>query len=82
MSLFANMFGEIIEYFAKGKCDWEPGSQVRLFSRVRFRSFSNPTSVNLPDTYQGDFWIITECGSPNRINNYCGVHTNSSIQNK
>jgi len=79
---FADIFGEMSEFFARGKCDWRAGQQVGLSSRVRSRSFRDPNSVNLPDTYQGRAWINAECGAPVGINDFCGVHTNSSVQNK
>ena len=79
---FADIFGEMSEFFARGKCDWQAGRQVALSNRVRFRSFRDPNSVNHPDTYQGQNWINPECGVPVGFNDFCGVHTNSSVQNK
>ena len=79
---FADIFGEMSEFFSRGKCDWRAGQQVGLSSRVRFRSFRDPNSVNHPDTYQGRGWINAECGTPVGFNDFCGVHTNSSVQNK
>jgi len=79
---FADIFGEMSEFFSRGKCDWRAGQQVGLSSRVRFRSFRDPHSVNHPDTYQGQGWINAECGTPVGFNDFCGVHTNSSVQNK
>ena len=46
-----------------------------------FRSLSNPKSINQPDTYGGNFWLNPNCGTPNRDNDYCGVHRNSGIMN-
>ena len=46
-----------------------------------FRSLSNPKSINQPDTYGGNFWLNPNCGTPNRDNDYCGVHRNSGIIN-
>ena len=79
---FADIFGEMSEFFSRGKCDWRAGQQVGLSSRVRFRSFRDPNSVNHPDTYRGELWVNPECGTPVGINDFCGVHTNSSVQNK
>jgi Zn-dependent metalloprotease len=79
---FADIFGEMSEFFARGKCDWQVGQQVAQSSRVRFRSFRDPKSVNHPDTYEGQNWINQECGLPVGFNDFCGVHTNSSVQNK
>lgn len=79
---FADIFGEMSEFFVRGKCDWHAGRQVALSNRVRFRSFRDPNSVNHPDTYQGQNWINPACGTPVGINDFCGVHTNSSVQNK
>jgi len=44
------------------------------------RSLANPNQFNDPDTYGGSFWINPEC-SPSSGNDYCGVHTNSGVQN-
>lgn len=68
---FSDIFGECIEFHAKGTNDW-------LMSRdigTAFRSMSNPNANGDPDTYLGSYWY-TGTGDNG------GVHTNSGVQNK
>lgn len=74
----ADIWGAMIEFYAAPEKDtYTLGEDIGYI----FRSMSNPKSRNQPDTYQGDFWISSNCSNPNQTNDYCGVHTNSSILN-
>ncbi len=79
---FADIFGEMVEYFATGLNDWQMGSEVGLMNNMTFRTMSDPKRQGDPDTYLGDYWIDTDCVRPLRSNDQCGVHTNSGVQNK
>jgi Zn-dependent metalloprotease len=74
---FSDIFGEMVEEFAQGSPDWLVGNQR---SPGNIRSFINPKSKGDPDTYQGTNWVSTS-GTCDGTNDYCGVHTNSGVQN-
>ena len=46
------------------------------------RWMDDPKRASNPDTYGGDFWTAPDCGTPNLVNDYCGVHSNSGLLNK
>lgn len=79
---FADIFGECIEAFAKGLAvpDWQIGGD-----RGAIRSMNNPNAFADPHTYLGGFWIVIPGCSFDPINgsptDFCGVHTNSGVQN-
>ena len=66
----------MVESYSEGNCDYLVGGD-----RGAIRSFINPKSYNDPDTYLGLKWVSTTC-SPAKTNDYCGVHTNSGVQNR
>lgn len=68
---FSDIFGELVERFARGKNDWLMGDD----RGTPIRNMSNPRA------YQDNRWIDTENCNPNDDNDYCGVHTNSRVQN-
>lgn len=83
---FADIFGECIETHAKGLSapDWLLGAD-RGTPR---RSFANPNASAQgaqPDTYLGNFWFTVPGCTYDPINgsptDFCGVHTNSGVQN-
>jgi chitodextrinase len=43
---------------------------------------NNPNAFGDPDTYGGSYWTTPNCGTPTQSNDYCGVHSNSGVQNK
>lgn len=45
------------------------------------RNMSNPSAYGHPDTYQGTDWVSVNSCAPAPQNDYCGVHTNSGVQN-
>ncbi len=78
---FSDIFGEAIENFGAGTNDWLMGDQIGAGGNGgALRSFSNPNQYGDPDTYGGTNWRNPNC-SPSRFNDYCGVHTNSGVQN-
>jgi len=66
---FADIFGEMVESWAEGNCDYLVGAD-----RGAIRSFINPNSYGDPDTYKGTNWY-------SGTGDNGGVHTNSSVQN-
>lgn len=85
---FADLFGIATEFMAFPDADWEVGDLVRTDGSF-FRSMANPKDRFNPDTYGGQYWYNPECENPNNDpdsdtgpNDYCGVHTNSGVQNK
>lgn len=72
---FSDIFGEMVELFSEGAQDWLVGND-----RGAIRSMSNPGNFNDPDTYLGTNWV-TIGGTCDGTNDFCGVHTNSGVQN-
>lgn len=68
---FADIFGEMVERYARGSHDWLIGADIYMGA---FRNMSNPMQYFQPHTYQGTYW--TSSSSDNG-----GVHTNSGVQN-
>lgn len=75
---FSDIFGMTVENYARpNNWNWEIGEDIG----VTIRSMSNPNQYNDPDTYGGQHWVSQlNCISAN-TNDYCGVHTNSGVQN-
>ncbi|MEO8150905.1 MAG: M4 family metallopeptidase [Bacteroidia bacterium] len=83
---FSDIFGEMVEKSALGSCDYLNGNdrQDAVGNHTPSRSLSNPNDHNQPDTYGGLYWINTVGCVPTgggSGNDYCGVHTNSGVQN-
>lgn len=81
---FADIFGTAIEHYANISPNWLIGESFTLIAPFYFRSMSNPNSglQPQPDTYNGQYWENPICGIPSQQqNDYCGVHTNSGVQN-
>ena len=74
---FSDIFGEMVESYSEGNCDWLVGGD-----RGAIRSFINPNAYGDPDTYLGTNWYSTSGCTPSSTNDNCGVHTNSSVQNR
>ncbi len=79
---FSDIFGELVENYATGSNNWQMGSEIGITGNGAFRSMSNPGQYGDPDTYGGSNWTNPQCGTPTRSNDYCGVHSNSGVQNK
>lgn len=80
---FADILGTCVEFYAKpSTANWTIGEDVIIPTGNCLRSMSNPNLKNQPDTYKGLFWLNPNCGTPSMtVNDYCGVHTNSGVQN-
>lgn len=79
---FSDIFGEMIEYYATNTNNWQMGTDIGIGGSGALRSMNNPGAFGDPDTYGGTNWTNPECGTPTRFNDYCGVHSNSGVQNK
>lgn len=82
---FADIFGTCVEFYAKpSTANWTIGEDLMLPNGTFLRSMSNPNGPNSnlqPDTYKGYLWLNTNCGTPTNLNDNCGVHRNSGVQN-
>lgn len=75
---FSDIFGTAIEFYARpNNADWLIGDDLGN----SIRSMVNPNAYGDPDTYGGTSWRNPNCGAPTRANDYCGVHSNSGVQN-
>ena len=79
---FADIFGTMVEFYAEPNVsdkDWLLGEDIVLAGSV-FRDMSDPSLLGDPNTYEDDNWkdITSSCSI---LNDYCGVHTNSGVQN-
>ncbi|HRC33173.1 MAG TPA: M4 family metallopeptidase, partial [Bacteroidia bacterium] len=74
---FSDIFGDMVESYNTGINDWLVGDD-----RGAIRSFLNPNSYGDPDTYNGTNYKTTIGCTPSSANDQCGVHSNSSIQNR
>jgi len=74
---FSDIFGEMVESWSEGNCDYLVGND-----RGAIRSFINPNAYGDPDTYNGTNYVATVGCTPSSSNDNCGVHTNSSVQNR
>ncbi len=78
---FSDIFGVLVHFESDPECaDWIIGDEVFTFTSG-IRNLSNPKTFNAPDTYQGQYWEDTQNCNESPSNDYCGVHTNSSVQN-
>ncbi len=74
---FSDIWGVAIENYGRpNNWNWLIGEDIGR----AFRSMSNPNQFGDPDTYGGLFWIDQNC-TPTSANDWCGVHTNSGVQN-
>ncbi len=79
---FADIFGTAIEFYDSPLANYTISEKTFFQSGGFTRSLKEPKLKNQPNTYQGDFWQNTFCGTPSQdINDFCGVHTNSGVQN-
>ena len=74
---FSDIFGVAVERYARStNWNWLMGEDIGS----PFRSMSNPKALGDPDTYDGANWVDQNC-TPTSGNDWCGVHTNSGVQN-
>ncbi|WP_062057130.1 M4 family metallopeptidase [Aquimarina longa] len=92
---YSDIWGAAVEHFAKGNGNdsapsentWLIGDEIdRRNGSVGLRSMKNPKDTKGPDTYRGTNWkaatVGEGCQTPiKETNDYCGVHTNSSVLN-
>jgi len=79
---FADIFGEMIEFECRGSNDWVFGSDVYLpngGNPIGVRSLSNPLETGHPNFYEGQYW--EEQNDMCFFDDFCGIHTNSGVQN-
>lgn len=75
---FSDIFGVAVEAYTRPNTyNWLVGEEIG----GAIRSVSNPNAFGDPDTYGGQHWINPNCGPTSSGNDYCGVHTNSGVQN-
>ena len=80
---FSDIFGEAVERNATGSNNWQLGTDIGVNASGAIRSMDNPNAFNDPDTYGGTYWLDPVGCIPNpNLNDNCGVHINSGVQNK
>ncbi len=81
---FADIHGTMVEFFVEGSGgDYFIGEDF-VPAGGRLRNMSDPHTEQQPDTYgtNDSLWYDhTGCSTPAWYNDYCGVHTNSGVQN-
>jgi len=83
---FADIFGEMIEFYCYGINDWIFGSQV-ITANANYdgiRNLANPTDLNMknpqPAFYKSEnYWIVQNESC--YFDDLCGIHINSGVQN-
>ena len=77
---FSDIFGLMVERFGKnGSFDWTIGEDANF----TIRDMEIPENHGQPSWYlTHPNWVNVRNCNPNRSNNFCGVHTNSGVQNK
>lgn len=82
---FSDIFGVAIERFAEGGAnpDWLIAEdRVPLPKLLHgIRSLENPGLFDHPKIYGGSHWVPVVGCQPSLLNDQCGVHTNSGVQN-
>ena len=80
---FADIFGTSVEFYAKpNTANWTIGEDLSIPIGIPLRSMKKPNDYFQPSKYDGTYWKKTNCGTPSKdINDFCGVHTNSGVQN-
>lgn len=90
---FSDIFGNLIEGYGKGAINWRGGEDFTT-NGLGIRNMADPKEFMDPDTYLGTWWYpIIDCDfwppstflncqcPPVPINDNCGVHINSGVQN-
>jgi Zn-dependent metalloprotease len=83
---FSDIWAACVEaYAALGKNSWLVGEEI-TGDGYGLRNMQQPKLYGYPDTYGGtNWWTVTlgGCTGPvAEVNDYCGVHINSSVLNK
>ncbi|MFQ5585069.1 MAG: M4 family metallopeptidase, partial [Calditrichia bacterium] len=63
-----------------GSGSWRLGEDITA-SGLGIRNMANPNEFGDPDTYGGTNWFNVVGCTPSNLNDQCGVHTNSGVQN-
>jgi len=86
---FADVFGEYIEKRIFGSNNWLLGwDRMVNGTNAPVRDMANPQSFSQPDRYLGFNWLpatgscIPVGPGESGDNDFCGVHTNSGVQNR
>lgn len=76
---FADIFGTMVEREVVGDAnyDWLMGGD---FGAIR--DLQNPNNFSDPRTRGDLFWVPQPGCTPSKLNDFCGVHTNSGVQNR
>ncbi len=78
---FSDIFGTAIEFFAHPESgDWFLGEDANLTGNGS-RSMADPHIFNDPKTYKGNYWVNQSDCNAGVLNDYCGIHSNSGVQN-
>ena len=77
---FADIFGAMVEYYVEGK---STETYLQGDKAGTLRSLKDPNAYGQPSIYKDpNYWFdITGCIPSQNGNNFCGVHTNSGVQN-
>ncbi|NVO19270.1 MAG: M4 family metallopeptidase [Bacteroidetes bacterium] len=87
---FSDVMGKYVENKVFGSNNWLMGwDRIENGANHPFRSLASPQIYNQPDRYLGTMWVdassnCTPVGDPTLpgYNDFCGVHTNSGVQNR
>jgi Zn-dependent metalloprotease len=76
---FSDIFGNLVEFYFEGMPgigtgDWHMGEDFSA-DGLGFRNMADPNELWCPDTYYGDFWVLSNGGDNG------GVHSNSCVGN-
>ena len=77
---FADIFGTMVEFYIESNGgDWLLGEDI-VINGGAFRNMSDPSLLGDPSTYEDGNWIdiTSNCSL---LNDNCGVHSNSGVQN-
>lgn len=82
---FADIFGTVIEFAELNNGgNWLFADNAYGANYPYSRNLGNPKDplalIQQPNTYQGEYWYPVNCLHP-ELNDQCGVHTNSGVQN-
>jgi Zn-dependent metalloprotease len=82
---FSDIFGNLVEFEVEGvpgvgTGNWRVGEDITT-SGLGIRNMMNPNEFGDPDTYGGTNWVNQVGCVPGQGNDWCGVHTNSGVQN-
>ncbi|MDD4236718.1 MAG: M4 family metallopeptidase [Bacteroidales bacterium] len=71
---FSDIFGAAVEFYSGVNTDWYIGEGIMIQGSY-MRNMGNPNDRNLPDTYEGNYWVDVS----NTSQDHGGVHTNCGV---